>query len=316
MGARVHPRERMKNNGVSSRFLREHYETSGDGLYLVKKWHHKQKLGLQVGSASGCKSRRIKVKGVRFPVAEITWVVEHGYPALVEHIDGDIHNDRPGNLRLHPSECGMKRCPKCREAKSLDKFSRDIGNSGGLRSYCKTCMSVLLKESYGIAERRAKIRSADHCRRSRLFEAHGSHNASDHLTMAREVGDCCIFCGSTEDKSVDHVLSISPRYDQGGSNWPQNLIPSCLSCNKSKSDYPLGSFLKRQGFTRQETLAVLDRWMGYALSLDVTEESQLQDFEPVIRGCVTSGLITTDDALTRLADVELARADLRAPESV
>ena len=112
------------------------------------------------------------------------------------------------------------------------------------------------------------------------------------------------------------MLSISGRYDEAGTNWIHNMMPSCVSCNTSKNDLPLGVFLKRQGFTRQETLAVLDRWMGYALSLDVTEESQLQDFEPVIRGCVTSGLITTDDALTRLADVELARADLGAPESV
>lgn len=209
-----------------------------------------------------------------------------------------------------------KRCNRCCTTKPCSEFSKFNGSKDGLNGWCKECASENSRSWLSTRKGRASKTAAAHRRRSLVEGAQGDHTADDVFAMIDALGAECIFCGSTGDETVDHILSLSPRKDKGGSNWPQNLSISCSSCNKSKHDAPLGLWLSRQGFTRSETLAVLDKWMGYALSLDVTEESQLNDFEPVIRGCVTSGLITVDDAMSRLADVELARADLRASESV
>jgi hypothetical protein len=43
-------------------------------------------------------------------------------------------------------------------------------------------------------------------------------------------GRQCLYCNSTEDVAVDHVLSVR----RGGSNHIANLVPSCKACNSAK----------------------------------------------------------------------------------
>lgn len=40
----------------------------------------------------------------------------------------------------------------------------------------------------------------------------------------------CLYCGSTDKITVDHVIPI----DKGGAHSIGNLVPACLSCNSSK----------------------------------------------------------------------------------
>jgi len=43
---------------------------------------------------------------------------------------------------------------------------------------------------------------------------------------------CCIYCGSTDHLSLDHIIPVS----KGGPDEGSNLVWACRSCNSSKGD--------------------------------------------------------------------------------
>ena len=48
----------------------------------------------------------------------------------------------------------------------------------------------------------------------------------------QEVPQECVFCGSTRDLQVDHLISRN----QGGSDSADNVVWSCRFCNSSRGD--------------------------------------------------------------------------------
>lgn len=46
-------------------------------------------------------------------------------------------------------------------------------------------------------------------------------------------GGCCVYCGSREDLTLDHVI---PQSRGGKSTWT-NLVTACKKCNAKKGDY-------------------------------------------------------------------------------
>jgi 5-methylcytosine-specific restriction endonuclease McrA len=54
---------------------------------------------------------------------------------------------------------------------------------------------------------------------------------SRHNLMKRD-GNRCLYCGSTKNLTIDHVL---PRSRGGRDTW-ENLVTSCNHCNVSKGD--------------------------------------------------------------------------------
>jgi len=59
--------------------------------------------------------------------------------------------------------------------------------------------------------------------RSRPWRRHTPH------VLARD-DYACVYCGATEDLTLDHVI---PR-SRGGSHAPENLVTACRSCNSRK----------------------------------------------------------------------------------
>jgi 5-methylcytosine-specific restriction endonuclease McrA len=49
----------------------------------------------------------------------------------------------------------------------------------------------------------------------------------------RRDGQKCLYCGSREDLTLDHVL---PRSRGGKTSW-QNLVTACKRCNSKKGDF-------------------------------------------------------------------------------
>lgn len=45
-------------------------------------------------------------------------------------------------------------------------------------------------------------------------------------------GFCCVYCGSKERLSLDHVIAC----ENGGTNDVTNLVTACVSCNSAKQD--------------------------------------------------------------------------------
>jgi 5-methylcytosine-specific restriction endonuclease McrA len=54
----------------------------------------------------------------------------------------------------------------------------------------------------------------------------------------RESSDRCIYCGSQEKLTVDHIIPVSC----GGPDHPDNAVIVCSHCNSSKGDRRLYEF--------------------------------------------------------------------------
>ena len=70
-------------------------------------------------------------------------------------------------------------------------------------------------------------------RRARLAGAPGTFTELQWLARLEFYGCCCAYCHvelNRNSATIDHVIPISA----GGSNWPSNLVPACIRCNKSK----------------------------------------------------------------------------------
>lgn len=56
-------------------------------------------------------------------------------------------------------------------------------------------------------------------------------------TLLRKI-KVCLYCGSTEDLMIDHILPTS----KGGTSEVHNLTRCCVRCNSSKSDKSIEQF--------------------------------------------------------------------------
>lgn len=84
---------------------------------------------------------------------------------------------------------------------------------------------------------RAYRRVEGHRRRARLMQAPGSHTVQDIQKQYERQKGKCYWCGKklgTGKRAyhVDHVVPLS----RGGSNWPDNLVIACHTCNERKND--------------------------------------------------------------------------------
>lgn len=68
--------------------------------------------------------------------------------------------------------------------------------------------------------------------RAKRVSAPGRYTAEDVLSRYKAQKGCCYWCGDElgQDYQVDHALPLS----RGGTNWPENIVISCASCNMKK----------------------------------------------------------------------------------
>lgn len=93
--------------------------------------------------------------------------------------------------------------------------------------------------------------ASTHRRRAQKASAEGiEYTTSDHIEGRREVwGNRCYLCGA-EATTMDHVIPLA----RGGSHWPANLRPACVSCNSSKQDkwpYDIERHRRERGYYKQ-----------------------------------------------------------------
>ena len=87
------------------------------------------------------------------------------------------------------------------------------GINRGLPTYDKTSFIIRMRMYKGLLSGKLQVSS--------LFK-------DERWKM--ENGARCVYCGSTENLSVDHLF---PRI-KGGADHVENLVCSCKSCNSSK----------------------------------------------------------------------------------
>ena len=76
--------------------------------------------------------------------------------------------------------------------------------------------------------------------RARRKGAEGSYSIKDFEAKCLEFDNCCAYCGSREKLEPDHVVAIS----KGGTNYIDNIIPACHTCNVRKGNKPYKEFLE------------------------------------------------------------------------
>lgn len=145
------------------------------------------------------------------------------------------------------AEC--KECSKVAQALSLsDEVKRERVHQGH-RAWCETHKDSLRErhQDYYHANKETMIAQADawysvhkdaardksRKYRARKHAAEGTHNTADVLAQYDRQKGRCYWCGSNvgDTYDVDHVVPLS----RGGTDWPDNLVIACPTCNKKKN---------------------------------------------------------------------------------
>jgi len=67
-------------------------------------------------------------------------------------------------------------------------------------------------------------------RRARLKGAAGRHTLDDWKLILAKFDNECAFCGTRDAVNKDHLVPLC----RGGTDWPENLVPACKTCNETK----------------------------------------------------------------------------------
>jgi 5-methylcytosine-specific restriction endonuclease McrA len=89
--------------------------------------------------------------------------------------------------------------------------------------------------------RNAVRRAMHERRRARSLHAPGSYSVVEWLSLVAEHHDRCAYCGILAPLDADHRVPLS----RGGSNFIENIIPSCRSCNLRKHTLTEAEFRAR-----------------------------------------------------------------------
>lgn len=72
-------------------------------------------------------------------------------------------------------------------------------------------------------------------RRARKFNAEGTHTIEDMQRQYKAQKGLCWWCNKPVEWGTHHEDHLVPLA-RGGTNWPNNLVITCVHCNLSKND--------------------------------------------------------------------------------
>lgn len=165
--------------------------------------------------------------------------------------------------KAKPIRISGRVCVACQEWKSAEMFQR---HGSGLFPQCRPCKSSINatwyreNKSHHLTNHRAwalvnKAKMAEYRRgwaarnkevclektrvyRGRLSAAPGAVTGREWSEIVELHGGRCAYCAAPATER-DHVVPVS----RGGANDASNVVPSCRSCNGSKSDKGLLQWL-------------------------------------------------------------------------
>ena len=136
----------------------------------------------------------------------------------------------------------MKRCPRCKETKDNESFSKRKTSADGLNTYCKPCTSEYGADYYkkNKTQRYCKdcdtpvpdwIIRCDKCKPEYLFNKncmrHGITSEQYREILNRQNGSCAI-CHGTNRLSIDHDHNCCPG-NFGCAKCVRGIL--CTRCN-------------------------------------------------------------------------------------
>jgi 5-methylcytosine-specific restriction endonuclease McrA len=134
-----------------------------------------------------------------------------------------------------------------------DCFYRDSRGVDGFRKSCKECDKKAM---------RTWVESNPDRIRERNRRSHAKHRpyadlVPHTLTFDKYTEICaafakrCAYCGRDGRMEMDHVIPMSA----GGGTTPDNVVPACISCNRSKHNTPMKEWYQQQSFYSEEQLS-------------------------------------------------------------
>ena len=161
----------------------------------------------------------------------------------------EINKEKISKKRKKHYNDNKEKIKKQREKnkESLSKKSREY--------YKKNKEKVKENNKKWIKENRDHKSMLTHLRREKEKKTKGfSDKIESFKIRMEEIGEC-VFCGSKENITIDHLIPIS----KGGSNEINNLFPACRSCNSSKnaSDW-LEWYRKRECYSLEKECKIIE----------------------------------------------------------
>lgn len=153
---------------------------------------------------------------------------------------------------------GMKRCSICPGLQPLSAFGKNRARPDGINDKCRLCARAATKRwrqknrSAWLKKNRRYMRQwrkenpervacQNRLRLERERAAPGGRFDSaraDYRERAELFGRRCAYCPGPFEV-FDHAIPLS----RGGTNFPENILPSCRTCNLSKATKTPGEFL-------------------------------------------------------------------------
>lgn len=141
---------------------------------------------------------------------------------------------RPGELEriaAKARETG-KTCTGCGEHYPDPASGFAYSKREGFLAKCRACRAAAWK-ALSPEQRREQRYNARALRRARLKNAPGSHTLDDVRRQYQAQGGRCYWCTADlgDDFHADHLVPLA----RGGSDYPENIVCACPSCNLSKN---------------------------------------------------------------------------------
>ena len=127
----------------------------------------------------------------------------------------NVHGDP---LRLLQADCKNKICLKCnRPARK--------------KLLCNSHYTTEWRENNPVSAHKNIVHSWRR-RMAREKGAEGSHTRVEWENKLSEYRDLCAYCKKEAWSDRDHIIPLS----KGGTDSIDNIVPACITCNRSKSD--------------------------------------------------------------------------------
>lgn len=187
--------------------------------------------------------------------------------------DSDFKNRILTNAKQYHENNKEARCEQMRN-RHVERYSTD-------EQYRKS-WNIRRRQRYKLDEAyRLKMLSLNHNRRATL-NASGIISESDWLSILKYYNNACAYCGSTKALEQDHIIPLS----KGGRNTPDNLVPACASCNRSKGARDLLDWYSESvHFSVERFNKIIGR--SGVMNINITQP----DFNKICPACLGSGKI-------------------------
>lgn len=152
---------------------------------------------------------------------------------------------------------GLKYCGTCGLVKPIEEFKA----AGKIRGKCLKCegeISTLNKRIKYNTDDEYRLLELNRCHnRYAKKKASGYHTHSEWAKVVNYFGNSCAYCGETHNLTRDHVVPLS----RGGTNYIENIVCACPSCNSSKGNKDMVEWYSRQPFYSADRLARIYNWI-------------------------------------------------------